>query len=329
MSRHKKRFFPEPDIPLAVPTVDNHTHISPDPVPTEDVRREDAAFGGDGESGQGASKSAADSAGLCPPLAVDTLRSMMRRCGVRAAVTSGCEIPAYGFTLDLARRYPEFWAALAVHPNEAALHAGVSEISPDGMTHALQEHHRRYSLEEAISLTAGLCADRNVVAVGETGLDYFRTGEAGAAAQKESFRAHLALAKELDKPLQIHDRDAHSDVVEILLKDGAPRRTVFHCFSGDVTLAEICAEHGWYASFSGNLTYKANTDLRRALQALPAHLILAETDAPYLTPEPYRGHPNAVWAVAYTVRFQARLRNMDTDRWCGVLNQNVSRVYGI
>src|SRR5690606_27867542 len=125
----------------------------------------------------------------------------------------------------------------------------------------------------------------------------------GREAQRQAFRAHVALAKELGLPLQIHDRDAHEDVVAVLLADGAPERTVFHCFSGDAGLAEVCAEHGWFASFAGPVTFKANDALRAALRTLPLELVLVETDAPYLTAHPHRGRPNAPYLLPLTVRF--------------------------
>lgn len=280
------------DIPAAlpVPVVDNHTHIAVDLAPHPEQRHT--------EEGK-----------WRLPVTEQNLLAGMAQAGIRAAITSGCEIPELQPALAVARRHPgQIYAALAIHPNEAVLHAGVRETGPDGLAPAPQPWHEQLSMDEAIARVADLCRDPAVVAVGETGLDYFRTGEAGKIAQQEAFRTHIALAKELDKPLQIHDRDAHADVVRILLAEGAPARTVFHSFSGDAELADICAAQGWYCSFSGPLTYHANAQLRAALLALPAELILVETDAPYLTPEPFRGYPNAVWGAAYTARFQAWLR---------------------
>ena len=123
-----------------------------------------------------------------------------------------------------------------------------------------------------------------MVAIGETGLDHFRTGPDGRGAQEESFRRHIALAKALGKTVVIHDRDAHDDVVRVLLDEGAPDRVVFHCFSGGAELAAQCAEHGWFMSFAGPVTFKANDHLREALSVAPADLLLVETDAPFLAP---------------------------------------------
>ncbi|QJC22422.1 TatD family hydrolase [Arcanobacterium buesumense] len=304
------------DIPdrLPVPIVDNHTHILPDPVV------------GDG----GLPVQNTDEAGnIRMPVLLETLRAGMAQAGVRAAISSGCEIPMLEFTRDLARDVPEVWAALAIHPNDAALHAGVREVAPDGLEPHVESWHEDFSLDDAVSRVAHLSTDPYVVAIGETGLDYFRTGDAGKQAQKDAFRAHIALAKELGKPLQIHDRDAHADVIDVLLADGAPDLTVFHCFSGDRLLAHVCAEHGWFASFAGPLTYGPNVDLQEAFDELPSELILVETDAPYLTPVPFRGHPNAAWSVGYTVRYMAQRRGVELENWCAQIDKNTQNVYGI
>src|SRR5699024_1979936 len=126
----------------------------------------------------------------------------------------------------------------------------------------------------------------------------------------------IALAKELGLALQIHDREAHEAVVEVLLADGAPERTVFHCFSGDAALARTCAEQGWYVSVAGPVTFKANDTLRSAVQEMPLELLLVETDAPYLTPAPYRGRPNAPYVLPLTVRRLAQETGTDLTALC-------------
>ncbi|QOQ38171.1 TatD family hydrolase [Trueperella pecoris] len=312
--KDRRRAYPAIPAPLTVPIVDNHTHISPDPAPDAGSDRpvQRLNLAGDWK----------------PPILLENLREAMARSGVRAAITSGCEYPDLQWTADLARDYPELWAALAIHPNEAAMHAGVREVAPDGLEPRAEAHHS-IPLDDAIAEVARLGREDGVVAIGETGLDYFRTGELGKEAQKRSFREHIALAKELGKPLQIHDRDAHADVVEILKRDGAPQRTVFHCFSGDADLATVCRQNGWYASFAGPVTYPANDDLRDAFDALPNDLILLETDAPYLTPAPYRGQPNATWAVVYTAGYLARHRGLSLEEFCAVVDRTTREVYGI
>ena len=219
--------------------------------------------------------------------------------------------------------------ALAVHPNEAVLHAGVRETGPDGLAPRARAHHAEPLEEVMVRLEETLRANADVVvAVGESGLDFFRTGEKGAVAQREAFRAHIALAKDLDLPLQIHDRDAHAACVEVLKADGAPERTVFHCFSGGPHLAAACAEHGWYASVAGPLTYPANDSLREAVAALPDALLLVETDAPYLPPKRWRGRPNASYLLGDTVRFLAEQRGLSEEDLCRRLQATTETVYG-
>ena len=150
----------------------------------------------------------------------------------------------------------------------------------------------------------------------------------GAVAQREAFRAHIALAKDLDLPLQIHDRDAHAACVEVLEADGAPERTVFHCFSGGPELAAVCAERGWYASIAGPLTYPANGPLREAVAVLPDELLLVETDAPYLPPKRWRGRPNASYLMGDTVRFLAEQRGLSEELLCRRLQATTETVYG-
>ena len=244
-------------------------------------------------------------------------------------VTSACEVTTWEESLVLARDLPGVRVVLAVHPNEAVLHAGVRETGPDGLAPRAQEHHTE-PIESAIArLEETLRANADVaVAVGESGLDFFRTGEKGAAAQREAFRAHIALAKDLDLPLQIHDRDAHAACVEVLEADGAPERTVFHCFSGGPELAAVCAERGWYASIAGPLTYPANGPLREAAAVLPDELLLVETDAPYLPPKRWRGRPNASYLMGDTVRFLAEQRGLSEELLCRRLQATTETVYG-
>lgn len=155
-----------------------------------------------------------------------------------------------------------------------------------------------------------------VVAIGETGMDLFRTGEGAKELQREAFRAHIALAKELGLPMQIHDRDSHREVIETLLADGAPERTVFHSYSGDREMAEIAREHGWYLSFSGTVSYKGNDGIRESLRIVGLDHAMVETDAPYLTPMPYRGRTNAPYMIPYTLQGHGRYARL-AHRGCG------------
>ncbi len=303
MARQRERGFPLDPEPLPVPVADNHTHL-------ESI------------------------AGMLPDdVAAPTVAEHVARAaaaGVDRIVQVGCDLPSARWTDALLRsgEHPALVGAIAIHPNEAVLHADAHDVGPDGQTYAREPHHQ-VPLDEAVAEIAGLAkANERVRAIGETGLDHFRTGPRGAAVQRESFRAHIAVAKELDLALQIHDRDAHAEVIDVLLADGAPERTVFHCFSGDVEMARLAAAHGWYLSFAGPVTYKANEHLRDALREVPLELVLVETDAPYLTPHPFRGQPNAPYAVAHTVRAMAAVLEVPLDRLCATLSQTTERVYG-
>jgi TatD DNase family protein len=244
-------------------------------------------------------------------------------------VQVGCDLPAAAWTDAAVREHHELLGAVAIHPNEAVLHAGVREVAPDGLEPDPRPHHD-VPLDEAIARIADLArANPRIRALGETGLDFFRAGPAGRAVQREAFRAHVALAKELDLALQIHDRDAHDEVVAILLTDGAPPRTVFHCFSGDAELARTAVAHGWYCSFAGPVSFPANDELRAALREVPPSLLLAETDAPYLTVHPHRGRPNAPYLLPGTVRSIAATQGRDLAEVCERLAATAEAVYGV
>lgn len=185
------------------------------------------------------------------------------------------------------------------------------------------------ALDEALAEIDRLAGLPHVRAVGETGLDYFRTGEDGIAAQERSFRAHIEIAKRREKALVIHDREAHADVLRILAEEGAPERTVFHCYSGDAAMAEICAAQGYFMSFAGNVTFKNAQPLRDALAVAPLELVLVETDAPFLTPAPYRGRPNAPYLIPVTVRAMAEVRGIGEEALCTAIAANTARAFGL
>ncbi len=173
-----------------------------------------------------------------------------------------------------------------------------------------------------------LAGDPQVRAVGETGLDHFRTGEEGRAAQERSFRLHIDLARRLQKTLVIHDRDAHRDVLRVLDEEGAPQRVVMHCFSGDAGFARECLDRGFWLSFAGTVTFKNAEPLREALRVTPQDRLLVETDAPFLTPTPHRGRPNASYLVPLTVRRIAEERNADLERLCAAVETNTFDAFG-
>jgi TatD DNase family protein len=164
--------------------------------------------------------------------------------------------------------------------------------------------------------------------VGETGLDYFRTGEDGRGAQQQSFRRHIDLARRLDRTLVIHDRDAHADVLRILDEEGVPDRFVMHCFSGDAAFARECLDRGGWLSFAGTVTFKNAEPLREALRLVPRDRVLVETDAPYLTPMPYRGRPNASYLVPLTMRSMAATRGEDLATLCAAVDANTDAAFG-
>ncbi len=226
--------------------------------------------------------------------------------GVAGVVQAGGDIDSSRWSAWAAASHPRVLAAVAIHPNEAPAYEAAGE------------------LDAAIAVIDELAAQPRVRAIGETGLDFFRTDEAGVPAQLRAFEAHIALAKKHDLAMQIHDRDAHDAVLEMLERVGAPERTVFHCFSGDAAMAEIAAERGYYLSFAGNVTFKNALTLRDALKVTPRERILVETDAPFLTPVPHRGRPNAPYLVPVTVRFMAVQLEVDLDELCAQLAANTA-----
>ncbi|MBM7051423.1 MULTISPECIES: TatD family hydrolase [unclassified Rothia (in: high G+C Gram-positive bacteria)] len=230
--------------------------------------------------------------------------------GIESVVQVGCDVPSSIYAVKVASSEPRVLAAVALHPNEAP------KLEATGQ------------LEKALAAIDALAAHPRVRAVGETGLDFFRTRADGIDAQERSFREHIRIAKKYGKALQIHDRDAHDDVVRILLDEGAPEKVVFHCYSGDASLAERCNDNGWYMSFAGTVTFKNSHGIQESLKIAREDLILAETDAPFLTPHPYRGRPNASYMVNYTVRFMAQHRGDDLAALCAKIHENTQAVYG-
>ena len=230
--------------------------------------------------------------------------------GIVGAVQVGTDVATSRWSADVAEHEPRLLAAIALHPNEAP------ELEAAG------------TLDDALAVIDELAARPRVRAIGETGLDFYRTGEEGRGAQFRSFEAHIDIAKRHRLALQIHDRDAHDEVLETLGRVGAPDRTVFHCFSGDAELARIATDAGWYLSFAGNITFKNAENLREALRIAPLDRILVETDAPYLTPVPLRGRPNAPYLVPHTMRFMAEVLGADLDELCERVASNTRSVYG-
>ncbi len=240
--------------------------------------------------------------------------ALAREAGITRVVQVGCDVTSSQWAADFAAGRDDVVAAVALHPNEVP---------------RLVERGGQGALDEALGVIETLAQRDDVRAVGETGLDYYRTREAEAqAVQHDSFRRHIDLAKRFDRTLVIHDRDAHDDILRILAEEGAPDRVVFHCFSGDAAMARYCADQGWWCSFAGVVTYKNAEDLREALRVLPRESILVETDAPYLTPVPHRGKVNASYLIPHTVRAMAEVREVAVQELCQDLWDNSQRAFG-
>ena len=239
----------------------------------------------------------------------DTL-TQATAAGIARVITVGTDVSSSRWAARCAASFPQVYAAVAIHPNETAAIAA----SPADRDAVLAE-------------ITSLAALAQVRAVGETGLDYYRDSAAHDV-QRDWFRAHIDIAKQAGKPLVIHDRDAHADVLSILAADGPPEQVIFHCFSGDGELAERCVQAGYVLSFAGTLTFGNATDLRAAAAITPAELILAETDAPFLAPAPNRGKSNAPAQVANTVRAIAAAKQMDVAKLCAVIEATGERVFG-
>jgi TatD DNase family protein len=243
-----------------------------------------------------------------PALPVEEALAAAAAVGVPRIVQIGCDLRGARWAVEAAATYDALVAGVALHPNEAPrlpdLDAALAEIE------VLAQAHDK------------------VRAVGETGLDTFRTGDEGRAVQEESFRRHIDLAKRLDKTLVIHDRDAHDDVLQVVEEEGPPARWVMHCFSGDALFARACLDRGAHLSFAGTVTFKNAEPLREALRIAPLDRILVETDAPYLTPMPHRGRTNASYLIPLTVRAIAEVRGDDLATLCAALDVNTETAFG-
>jgi TatD DNase family protein len=233
-----------------------------------------------------------------------------RSVGIARVVTVGCDVPSSRWAANCAGEHRDVYAAVAIHPNETA-RAAVTAGERD----------------EVLAQIAALAGLDQVRAVGETGLDYYRDS-AAPALQREWFRAHIRIAKQTGKALMIHDREAHDDVLRILDSEGPPERVIFHCFSGDAAMAKRCADAGYVMSFAGNVTFANAQPLRDAAATAPASLILAETDAPFLTPMPNRGKPNSPAMVAATLRALADVKQLPVADLCAAVSATAERVFG-
>ncbi|RSX58501.1 TatD family hydrolase [Bifidobacterium samirii] len=318
MSKHHRdrSWAPAPDaLPEDAHVIDNHTHVA-SVVPFARAMAHEAA-----EKGQPD----------VPVYSVDELLDQAAAVGVSGIIDSGCELPDLMTAIDMAVDHPgRVHAAIAIHPNESVKHGHRAAPGPDGLPVRYKPHHD-VPFDEAMAEVARLARahPQQVVAIGETGMDLFRTGEDAKELQREAFRAHIVLAKELDLPMQIHDRDAHTEVIDTLLADGAPERTVFHSYSGDAAIAEVAREHGWYLSMSGTCSYKGNDGIRESARIVGLDHVMVETDAPYLTPMPYRGRTNAPYMIPYTLAALADVFDMPVADVARGTRRTTREVYGI
>ena len=227
--------------------------------------------------------------------------------GVDRLVQVGVDVESSRWGVRLAEEHSGVVATVALHPNDAP---------------------RLADLDEALREIESLAAHPRVRAIGETGLDHFRTAEDGRAIQERSFREHITIAKRYDRTLMIHDRDAHADVLRVLDEEGAPDRVVMHCFSGDADFAVECLKRGFLLSFAGTVTFTNARGLREAAGLTPHESMLVETDAPFLTPMPYRGRPNGSYLIPLTVRALAEITGTDLADLCTAISANGERVFG-
>jgi TatD DNase family protein len=241
-------------------------------------------------------------------LPVDGVLAAAEAAGIRRVVNVGCDLPSSRWSVSCAVEYTDVYAAVAIHPNDTS-----------------KVDDRR---DEVLAELAALAASPKVVAIGETGLDYYRDWSPRET-QRNWFRAHIEIARAAGKAVMIHDREAHEGVLSILAEYAPwpPHSVIFHCFSGDAAMAAQCAEAGYLMSFAGNVTFKNAGPLREAALVAPAELMLAETDAPYLTPVPHRGKPNSPAMTAYTIRYLAALKNLDVADFCSTLLATGTRVF--
>jgi len=283
---------PVPPSPLPRPALDAHTHLDMIELPVEEVM------------------------------------AAARAAGIVRVVTVGTDLGSSRWSARCAEEYDGVYAAVAIHPNDTEAATGPSRLPRDlRAPHASPPPPAPASADEVLAGIEALARQPRVVAVGETGLDYYRD-HAAPGVQRWWFREHIKIAKRAGKALMIHDREAHADILRILEDEGPPSRVVFHCFSGDVAMVKQCAEAGYVMSFAGNVTFTNAQPLRDAAAAAPPGLLLAETDAPFLTPVPNRGRPNAPAQVAHTLRCLAEVQGLDLARLCDTVTATAERTFG-
>ena len=242
----------------------------------------------------------------------DEILARAKSAGVELLVHIGTDVPSSRFGAALAKSHTDIRAAVALHPNEAP------EIAKTG---------GQVAFEESLTEIEELANSPYVSAIGETGLDFFRTGPEGREVQEQSFREHIRIAKSVGKPLVVHDRDAHTRIAEVLAET-KPQTVILHCFSGDADLAREFVKRGYFISFAGNITFKNAENLREALRVVPLELLLVETDAPFLTPMPYRGKTNSSYLIPLIVAAMAQVRNESPSDVAQATWRNTLQLFG-
>ena len=245
-------------------------------------------------------------------MSVEDSLAKAKAVGITGIVQVGVDVPSSRWAVKTAKEFSQIHATVALHPNEAPVIA-------------LEKGER--ALDEAIAEIAELAKEDVVRAIGETGVDFFRTSEEGRAFQEKSFRAHIQIANKLNKPVMVHDRDAHLDALRIL-DDEKAQQVIFHCYSGDKEFAQELVKRGWYLSFAGTSTFKNAQNLRDALQITPLENVLVETDAPFLTPMPYRGYPNSSYMIPLTLATMAKEMNVDINTVVDATRANAEKLFG-
>ncbi len=251
-----------------------------------------------------------DACGATDAASIRAIVDRAEDVGVRAVVTIADDLASARWVVDAADADPRVYAAVALHPTRA-----------NALT------------DEAKTTIERLAAHPRVVAVGETGMDMYWPGKlegcAEPAIQREAFAWHIDLAKRTGKPLMIHNRDADAEVLDVLRSEGAPDTVIFHCFSSDAEMARVCVAQGWLLSLSGTVSFRNATALREAASLIPSQQLLVETDAPFLTPHPYRGAPNEPYCLPYTVRALAELLGKDAEELARETTSTAARTYGL
>lgn len=241
---------------------------------------------------------------------VHAILDRAEQAGVKAVVTIADDLQSARWVTEAADWDARVYAAVALHPTRA-----------NALT------------QEARTVVERLAEHPRVVAIGETGMDLYWPGHLDGCAepkeQREAFAWHIDLAKRTGKPLMIHNRDADAAVLEVLRAEGAPETVIFHCFSSDAAMARTCIDEGWLLSLSGTVSFKNARDLREAAALIPAGQLLVETDAPFLTPHPFRGAPNEPYCLPYTVRALADLVGRPAEALAEESSETAMRVYGL